>query len=141
MRTIMALKREEVEERSKMSSTMLWLMIKYRSGSISCKTLRIYQRKIRRYWEIESLPKNQEIRRRKNSETLTLKLMYSEQDIANSSTSSRIILVILVKRTLLTVYSRVRQKDKKLIMFMGTALSKMVAVKTLWRWCLDLLPW
>jgi hypothetical protein len=135
MRTIMALKREEVEERSKMSSTMLWQMIKYRSGNISCKILRIYQRRIKRYWEIESQPKNQETRRRRNSETLTLRLMYLEQDIANSSTFSKIILVIHAKRTLLTVYSRVRLKDKKLIMFMGTALSKMVAVKTLWRWC------
>lgn len=61
-------KREEAEERLKMTSTMPWPTTKSLSGSNSYRTQKICPRKKRKFWETGYQPRNPETRRRRNSD-------------------------------------------------------------------------
>jgi hypothetical protein len=91
-------------------------MIKSRNGSTSCKTLRISQRRRKRFYEIEYLPKNLEIRRRKSLDNLTRRSMNSKEDIDSSSKFLMRTHVTVARKTLSIVFNMVRQRDKELPM-------------------------
>jgi hypothetical protein len=68
------LKEKEGRGRLRMSSTMQLQTIKFKNGNIFLRILKTSLRRTKKPSEIEYLPKNQEIRKRKNLGICTAKL-------------------------------------------------------------------
>lgn len=74
-------KRKEGAKSLRMISIMLSLTTKSQSGNTAFKTSQIYQRRIKRFLEIEFRLKNQETRKRKNLESSHLRLKFFPRSI------------------------------------------------------------